>query len=204
MGRSFTRNVLEPLGGGKVGVMRGWFAMVALCVGCGGASSATRPPALTAEDVELFDHAVDFIESPAMLHDDWGGNTLARLQRRIERADVIAVVRIPAVNTNIDLDRRRAYHLNVNVQKKLRGNAPRDLALGVHENQRGFASVTSAEERVMSEPFLLFLKWGWDAETEERQPHWHLSLASEQMQRAVSDALEHASKKKDAPAPQND
>ncbi len=204
MGRPLTRNVLEYLRGAKVLVMRRWFAFVFLCVGCGGAGSTSRPPALTTEDFEVFDHAVDFIENASMLHDDWGGDLHVRWQRRVERADLIAIVRIPAVNINTDLDRRRAYHLNVNIQKKLRGSAPGDLALGVREDQRGFASIRNAEERVMSESFFLFLKWGWDEETSERLPHWHLSLASDDMRKAVSDTLERASKEKQAPAPQND
>ena len=182
--------------------MRWWPYVLMLSVGCGASASTSKVPSpFTEEDAEIFDNAVDFIESPDMLRGDWGNDLLYRLQRRVDRSDLIAVIRVPVLNTNTNLDRERAYHLDVAVEKRLRGNPPDHLALRVGEEERGFGSIRSAEERILSERFLVFLKWTWDPVEEQRTARWHLSLASEAMQTTVSSMLGRGASQRQEPKP---
>jgi hypothetical protein len=58
----------------------------------------------------LFDNAVDLVEAPVIVEGEWSG----AFERRVGRADLIAVVRVESLSSDL-VKRRSAYRLTVTV-----------------------------------------------------------------------------------------
>ncbi len=161
--------------------MRGWIAGLALWgIGCAGVSSSVTVSELLPADEPLFDHAVDFVEDPAVARGEWGGT----FERRVRRADLIAVVRIRSLSSDT-VRNRSAYRLTARVKDRLEGRSPREVVLRVDDDRGGYETVQANEDRLLEHSFVAFIKWAADPESNEPVAHWHLSPDSKTVRENV-------------------
>lgn len=142
--------------------------------GCAGASSNAPASDFRRSDVALFDNAVDLVEAPVIVEGEWSG----AFERRVGRADLIAVVRVDSLSSDL-VKRRSAYRLTVRVRDRLKGSSGKELVLRVQDDEPGYHTVRVNEDRLLHEPFVAFIKWEADSESSELIAHWHLSPDSE-------------------------
>ena len=153
------------------GVVRVLIAAIACWgVGCAGASSNVPTTDFQASDASLFDNAVDLVEDPVIVEGEWSG----AFERRVGRADLIVVVRVESLSSDL-VKRRSAYRLAVRVEDWLKGRSSKEILLRVRDDQPGYQSVRVNEDRILHNPFVAFIKWEAAPEPPELTPHWHLS-----------------------------
>ena len=147
-------------------------AMGVVCalLGCAGASSTAPTVEFAAEDELLFDNSVDLVDKPAIVESEWRG----KFERRVTRADIIAVVKIESLSSDEDL-RRSSYRLTAKVIDRLKGRSDREFVLRAHDDEPGFQSVRVNEDRLLRDSFVAFIRWENDPEFEQLLPRWHLS-----------------------------
>jgi len=153
---------------------------------CGSASTVVRPTSeFTAEDAQIFQDAVDFVGDPDVLEGRWREEWSNDLQSRVEAADVVAVVRVGTLRTDIDPGQVRTFRLIANARRVLLGEVPdRQLTLMVAQGQGGFETVDGNEARILDNHFVAFVKW-YETPTGDVAGHWHLSPATEGVVRRV-------------------
>jgi len=162
---------------------------------CGGASEPVRTNVepFTAQHEPLFENGVDMVRDPDALGGGWLGTWEDELDRRVSLADVVALVTIRTLRTDVDLDRRETYRLVAHADRVYLGEeqlADEDLLLSVAEGQGGYGTVQNNERRLLDEQFIAFVKWQRDAESGELVPRWHLSPATESVATRVRSLLE--------------
>jgi len=173
---------LHPPGRAKVDAVRVLIAAIACWgVGCAGASSNAPTTDFQPTDVSLFDNAVDLVEAPVIVEGQWSG----AFERRVGRADLIAVVQVDSLSSDL-VKRRSAYRLTVIVRDRLKGSSSTELVLRVRDDEAGYPSVRVNEDRLLHHPFVAFIKWEADTGSSELIAHWHLSPDSD----AVRDKIE--------------
>jgi hypothetical protein len=150
-------------------------------VGCAGASSNAPTTDFQSSDVSLFDNAVDIVEAPVIVEGQWSG----AFERRVGRADLIAVVQVASLSSDL-IKRRSAYRLTAMVRNRLKGSSSTELVLRVRDDEAGYQSVRVNEDRLLHNPFVAFIKWEVDTGSPELIAHWHLSPDSD----AVRDKIE--------------
>lgn len=143
-------------------------------------------PDFRPSDAPLFDHAVDLVEAPVLLAGEWGG----AFERRVSRADLIAVVRVSSLSSDF-ISRRSAYRLTVKVKNRLKGSSSKELVLRVGDDQPGYQSVRVNEDQLLHNPFVAFIKWAANPESSELIAHWHLSPDSEEVREKIDYVLRH-------------
>lgn len=139
-------------------------------VGCAGASSNAPMTDFQAADVSLFDNAVDLVEAPVIVEGEWSG----AFERRVGRADLIAVVRVDSLSSDL-VKRRSAYRLTVRVRDRLKGSSSKEIVLRVRDDEPGYQSVRVNEDWLLHNPSVVFIKWETKQESSELTAHWHLS-----------------------------
>jgi hypothetical protein len=149
--------------------------------GCAGASSNAPATDFVASDAPLFDHAVDLVEAPVIVEGQWSGS----FERRVGRADLIAVVQVESLSSDL-VKRRSAYRISVRVRERFKGTSSNEITLRVRDDEPGHQSVRVNEERLLHDPFVAFVKWESEAGSSELTAHWHLSPDSP----AVRDKIE--------------
>ena len=159
-------------------------AIACLGIGCAGASSNVPAPDFRPSDVALFDNAVDLVEAPVIVEGDWTG----AFERRVRRADLIAVVRINALGSDF-VHRRSTYRLTVRVKNRLKGSSSKEIVLSVHDEESGYTSVRVNEDRLLQDPFIAFVKWEAVPESPRRVAHWHLSPDSDAVREKIDFSL---------------
>jgi hypothetical protein len=132
-------------------------------------------------DVSLFDNAVDLVEAPVIVEGEWSG----AFERRVGRADLIAVVQVDSLSSDL-VKRRSAYRITVRVSDRLKGSSSKEIVLRVRDDEPGYKSVRVNEDRLLHNPFVAFVKWEADSASPELIAHWHLSPDSD----AVRDKIE--------------
>lgn len=153
--------------------------VVSLAVACGGSKGNIRPSSpFREEHARFFDDGVDFTADPSVLDGRWAESWAEELDHRVGGADLVAVVVIHMLRTDVDLERRATYRLTGRIANAMFGNAPGDeVVLPVHEAQSGFASVEGNERRILDRTFVAYVKW-YEADDGSILPHWHLSPAT--------------------------
>lgn len=153
-------------------------------IGCAGAASNMPVTDFRPSDADLFDNAVDLVEVPVIVEGDWSG----AFERRVQRADLVAVVRIESLSNDF-VSRRAAYRLTLKVKKRLKGSSSRELVLRVGDEERGYETVEANEDRLLHNPFVAFIKWEVDPESNDLVTHWHLSPDSDEVREKVDFSL---------------
>ena len=157
-------------------------AMGVVCavLGCARGSSTVPTAEFAPEDQLLFDNSVDLVDKPVIVEGEWRGE----FERRVTRADIIAVVKIESLSSDED-PRGSSYRLTAKVIDRVKGKSHRELVLRAHDDEPGFRSVRVNEDRLLGDSFVAFIKWEDDPESEQLVPRWHLSPDS----RAVRDKV---------------
>lgn len=165
--------------------MRVLIAVIA-CWGIGCAAVASNTPAtgFRPSDVDLFDNAVDLVEVPVIVEGDWSG----AFERRVRRADLVAVVKIDSLSNDF-VSRRSAYRLIVKVKKRLKGSSTKELVLRVSDEEPGYETVQVNEDRLLHKPFVAFIKWEVVPGSPDLIAHWHLSPDSDEVREKVDFSL---------------
>lgn len=167
--------------------MRVLIAAIALWgIGCAGASSNAPTTEYRPSDAALFDNAVDLVETPVIVEGEWSG----AFEQRVGRADLIAVVRVDSLSSDL-VKRRSSYRLNVRVKNRLKGSSSKEIVLRVRDDEAGYETVRVNEDRLLHDPFVAFVKWEADPESPELIAHWHLSPDSEAVREKIDFFLRH-------------
>lgn len=150
---------------------------------CGGSGGETARPRsadpLTEEERTVFEDGADFVADPTVLEGRWRENWSRDLDLRVSHADVVSLVTIHTLRTDVDLDRRTTFRLLFRTDRDILGGVDEDVTLRAFEGDPGYSSLAGNEQRVLNQPFVLFLKWGQAEGSEEVVPHWHLSPAAD-------------------------
>jgi hypothetical protein len=150
-------------------------------IGCAGTTSNLPRNDFRESDASLFDNSVDLVASPVVVEGEYGV-----FERRIGRADLIASIRVQSLHSEL-IKRRSAYRLRVRVTDRLEGTSPSELELRVADDEPGYHGVEANEDRLLHDPFIVFIKWEADRASSTPIAHWHLSPDSE----AVRDQIDH-------------
>jgi hypothetical protein len=148
----------------------------------GGAPAEVVGSPLTAEDIQYFEDGIDLVADPESLEGEWRRQWSTELDQRVQRADVVAYVRVRTVRTDTDLDRRTTYRIQVESERDLVGTLPADgVELRSREGEVGFGTIDGNEQRILDRPFVLFLKWDRPTGAATATPRFHLSPFVEQV-----------------------
>lgn len=151
---------------------------------CATASTASAPRTGTpfnAEDRILFDDGIDFVGDPSVLEGRWREDWSRELDARVTDADIVAYVRVRALRTDVDLERRMTYRLLVEEEEAIVGELPEDLALASLEGDGGFATIEGNEGRILDQQLVLFLKWEQATPEAPVRARWHLAPFTEEV-----------------------
>lgn len=151
---------------------------------CASTSSNAPKSEFQESDLELFDDAVDLVANPLIIE-----GTRGRFERRVARADVIAIVRVESLSSDL-VSRRSAYRLALRVEERLKGKSSSELVLRVADREPGYQTVQANEDRLLRDTFIAFVKWEPDSGDGEPVSHWHLSPASDAAREQVRIALQ--------------
>jgi hypothetical protein len=161
-------------------------ALLACCaIQCASTSSNAPKTEFRESDFEIFDDAVDLVENPLIIE-----GTRGTFERRIARADLIAIVRVESLSSDL-VSRRSAYRLAVRIEQRLKGKSPSELVLRVEDREPGYETVRANEDRLLRDTFIAFVKWEPDSGDAEPLSHWHLSPASDAAREQVQIALQN-------------
>ena len=165
--------------------MRALIAAIACWgIGCAGATSNVPASDFRPSDASLFDQAVDRVAAPVTVDGELSGV----FEHRVVRSDFIAVVRVASLSSDW-VKRQSAYRLTVKIKERLKGSSPKELVLIVHDDEPGYQSVKSNEDRLLRDSFVAFLKWEKQAGASERIAHWHLSPNSDAVRQKIDHLL---------------
>ena len=160
-----------PSGRARVDAVRLLIAAIACWgIGCAGVSSNVPASAFRPSDAALFDNAVDLVEGPVIVEGEWSG----AFEQRVGRADLIAVVRVDSLSSDL-VKRRSAYRLTVSVEEYIVGSSAKELVLLVRDDESGYRSVRINEDWLLRNSCVVFIKWEADSESPELTTHWHIS-----------------------------
>jgi hypothetical protein len=158
-------------------------------VGCGAAQPVeVVVTPFTSQHEAVFENGVDLIRDPEGADGGWLASWEEDTDRRVTLADVVAVVTVRTLRTDVDLDRNETYRVIVHVDRELLGHMDEEITLAVREGESGYASVRTNVDRVLEQPFVAFVKWQRDDDGAIR-PRWHLSPASDPVVRRVRELL---------------
>jgi len=159
-------------------------ALLLVLGACATSAPATAPRTgtpLSAEDRLFFDDGVDFVGDPAVLEGRWRDDWSNELDSRVTDADIVSYVRVRALRTDVDLERRTTYRLLLEEQESILGELPEDLALASVEGDGGYITIEGNEDRILDEEFVLFLKWEQPSPDAPVRARWHLSPLTEEV-----------------------
>lgn len=162
-----------------------------LALACGGPQEtvAVVTSPFTDEHAVLFEDGLDLVRDPRVLEGHWLSSWEDELARRTGFADVVALVTIRTLRTDVDLDRRRTYRLMTHVDRVLHGErVGEEIVLIVREGEGGFGTVETNERQLLDRQYLAFIKWAEDEDGTVRA-RWHLSPATDQVAGRVRAAL---------------
>jgi hypothetical protein len=145
---------------------------------CGSAPTAIRVTSpMTATELRVFDHGVDFVDDPEILSGQWRRNWSDELQVRVGSADIILLTRINSAQATRIPDVGPSYRLDIAPSGALLGTST-DIDLVSAEGDPGFSSIDRNQPRLLAGDFVLFVKW-YQSDDGTVGAHWHLSPATE-------------------------
>lgn len=167
-------------------------ALLALVPSCGGPQETiarvTSP--FTPDLAPIFENGIDLVRDPRVLEGQWLETWEDDLDRRVGHADVIALVTVQTLRTDVDLEQRRTYRLIAKVDRALMGEGVgTDITLIVREGEDGFGTVETNERRLLDTQYIAFVKWARDESDGAIRARWHLSPASDAIATRVRSAI---------------
>lgn len=135
-------------------------------------------------DKLLFDDGVDMIGEPDGLSGRWADDWNRELQERVERSDMIGLLTVNTLATDVDPAQRSTYRLVADVGDVLKGHYEGELGLSSPEDSVGFDSVDRERTDILHKPMVVFAKWVVDDAGVVRA-RWHLAPATKSIVSAV-------------------
>ena len=144
---------------------------------------------MTPEAEVAFENGVDFIDDPSLLEGTWLEEWEGDITRRVDLCDAVVVVRITAVQQNVDLDRNLSYRLVAHIENVRFGTGfEGEITLVSRDGEPGHTSVHENENRLLQNQFVAYLRFV--EENGEVVPRWHLSPAADRIIRRTNSLLE--------------
>ena len=175
-----------------IGLRKGLSGALVLLVWACGSTPAPRPTVteFTAGDAAHFDAGVDFVANPEALEGRWAEQWNEELEGRVGRIDATALVHVLALRDDVDPTRRVTRRIVLTVDEVLFGPLEgSELTLIVGEDEPGFRTFSGNDERLLRQPFVVFIKWANGPDGALR-PRFHLSPASDSVIDRVLGLLE--------------
>jgi hypothetical protein len=176
---------------------RSWLLLVAVvtmttlatglsgCKSAGGVTGTHVPSSPFMEaDKLLFSDGIDMIGEPDGLSGRWAEDWSTELRDRVKRSDLIAVLTVNTLRTEVSPSQRSTHWLVAEVGDVLKGNYDGELGLAAMEGSLGFESVERERSNVLHKPMVVFAKWVADDAGVVRA-HWHLAPATKNIVGAV-------------------
>ena len=161
-------------------------------IACGGpATPQIRTTAFLEGHEFLFENGLDLIVDPGALEGTWLNEWRQQLDRRVQEADVIALVTVNTVRVDTDLERRQTIRLVATPDRFFVGadNVQEgDLVLSAREGETGYGTLESQERQVLNTQFFAFIKWK-EVLDGQVQARWHLTPVSAGNAEQVRDLL---------------
>lgn len=167
-------------------------ALVSLLVApsCGGGAVRRTTTPMTPEAELAFENGIDFIDDPSLLEGNWLEEWEGDIGRRVELCDAVLVVRITAVQQNVDLDRNLSYRLVAHIDNVRFGTGfDSEITLVSRHGEAGHASVHEYESRLLQNQFVAYIRFVEDGD--DVVPRWHLSPAADRIVRRTNSLLEN-------------
>lgn len=170
-------------------LVRPWLVLLAAhLLGCAGshtAQSTLRPSSPFLEtDEPLFEDGVDLIGDPEGLSGRWAEDWGRELHERVQRSDLIALLIVNTLTSDVSPEQRRTHRLVADVGDTLKGKYEGELALASSEDSIGFDSVDRERGNILKRTLIVFVKWVRDSAGVVR-PRWHLAAGSKSIINAV-------------------
>jgi len=150
-----------------------------LLIACGGSQAPTQvatSPFLD-EHEPMFENGIDMVRDPEALGGAWYGTWQDELDARITNADVVALVTVDTLRTDLDLDRNETYRLHATVDNVYLGELGETISLAVRNDEPGYGTVENNQSRLLERRFFAYIKF---QDTDDGvRPRWHLSPATE-------------------------
>jgi hypothetical protein len=167
-------------------------AFIASIPSCGGPQETlarvTSP--FTPELEPIYENGIDLVRDPRILEGQWLETWESEIDQRVANADVVALVTVPTLRTDVDLEQRRTFRLVAHVDRVLFGEGVgQEITFVVREGQPGFDSVETNERSLLNVQYLAFVKWAADESDGAVRARWHLSPASDTVADRVRAAL---------------
>ena len=132
-------------------------AAMAACATAGHVPVATSP--FTADDARVFDQGISYLTEPGALGGEWESDWRESLELRVQRADVVALVRGHTYREDTMPSRHRVYRLAMTVVDELYGELDEMVDLVSRESDEGHATIAGREEQILLRDFVAFIKW---------------------------------------------
>jgi hypothetical protein len=160
--------------------------------GCasGSAGKGAHPSSpFAGNDPRLFEDGVDLVGDPDGLSGQWADDWSNEMRDRVSRSDLVALVTVNTLRTDINPEQHTTHWLVVGVDDVLKGGAgSKELSLASSQDELGFDSVDRERSTILRRPLLLLAKWVKQPNGEVR-PAWHLASASQQVVAVVRSHL---------------
>jgi len=135
-------------------------------------------------DAALFEDGVDLIGAPEGLTGPWADDWTNSMKDRIQRADVIALLNVNTLRSDVSPEQRTTHWLVGEVGDVFKGKYEGELSLSSSDGALGFDSVDREKSNILHRPLLVFAKWVRE-DTGNVRPRWHLALGSRDVVDAV-------------------
>lgn len=162
---------------------------LAVAPSCGGGAVRRTLTPMTPEAEVAFENGVDFIDDPSLLEGSWLEEWETDISRRVDLCDAVLVVRVTAVQQNVDLDRDLSYRLVAHIENVRFGTGfDSEITLVSRQSEPGHTSVHENENRLLQNQFVAYLRFV--EEDGAVIPRWHLSPAGDRIIRRTNSLLE--------------
>ena len=153
--------------------------------GCGaaaGSSKALQPSSpFTADDAKLFQGGIDLVGQPAGLDGRWADDWAQDMRARVQRSDLVALVKVDTLRTDITPEQHTRYWLDAEVKDVWKGTFDaHQLSLPTSQDDAGFESVDQKRNTVLNQPLIVLAKWEMQPNGQVR-PRWFVTLASDEV-----------------------
>ncbi len=157
------------------------FLVSLLAVGCGAAVFQTGEP-WDPKETPFFDDGIDMVEDLSSLSGKWGYSAENELEGRVQLADLVAVIRVMAVQTTSGVNGDSAKRIEVEVVRAIYGDPPTMRFPLVSKKEAPGHELILRYERHLTETgrFLVFVRWFRDDQGATGH-HFHLSPASDKL-----------------------
>ena len=133
----------------------------------------------------LFDDGVDLIEDPDALQGRWKDEWERELDDRIAQSDFVSTGAVKTIRVEVNPEGRESYHLTFEVDRNLKGNAPRgQISLSSRGGASGYASLDQYRERMLNRELVAFVRYAKE-QSGAVVTHFHLAPPSEAIKRGI-------------------